>query len=141
MNIAKKILLGGALLSMAGCINPNDGSIADKHPITFEKPVPAGAPSQETLKAALIKNFAERYHEGATIKDVWVGPVRWAKILIPWSGFDYFTCAQYTQKNQYGSYMRPTRALFTYRDYKDGRGFVPSIEKDEDSGAWEQYCL
>ena len=141
MNITKVSLLGAALLPLAACINPNDGTIADKHPITFEKPLPAGAPSQEVLKAALILEFAQSFHEGATIKDVWVGPVRYAKILLPWPYVDYFTCATYTQKNRYGSYMAPTHALFTYRDYSDGRGWRPSIQKDEDTGAWEQYCL
>ena len=53
---------------------------------------------------------------------------------------DYFTCVTYTQKNKFGSYQAPKHALFTYRDYNDGRGFVPAVRKDEDKGAWQQYC-
>ena len=57
--IAAVLLAASAL---AGCMN--DGTVADKHPITFEKPNPGGGPSKAQSEAALRSWLVANVPEG-----------------------------------------------------------------------------
>lgn len=72
--IAAVLLAASAL---AGCMN--DGTVADKHPITFEKPNPGGGPSKAQSEAALRSWLVANVPEGDTAKNISVGPVRYAR--------------------------------------------------------------
>jgi len=126
-------------LTLAGCLN--DGTVADQHVITFEKPLPASHPSHGTLESATRTWVNNTFPDGGSVKNLSIGPVRYARILIPFPDTDFFTCAQFTAKNQYGTYMPPIQTLLTYRNYNDGRGFVVALAKEPGAGAYDQYCI
>ncbi len=125
-------------LTLAGCMN--EGNVADKHPITFEKPKPAGGPTQAQAEAALRNWLVASVPDGTSAKDVSVGPVRYAAILIPYP-YDYFACARFTAKNRYGTYMPPRNVLYTMRVYDQAEGWRLSLLKNPGDGAYDQYCI
>lgn len=135
----KLIAALAAALTLGACVN--DGTVADKHVITFERSLPDVHPSkaelEEGLRSWIIQNFAD----GAAAKDISLGPVRYAKLLIPFPDTDFFSCVQYTAKNQYGTFIPPVRQLTAFRNYDDGRGYVVSLVKLPGTGAYDQYCI
>lgn len=126
-------------LSLAACVN--DGTVADKHAITFEEQLPAAHPTQAQLETGLRQWIIERYADGASVRDVTLGPVRYARLLIPFPDRDFFSCVQFTAKNQYGTYMPPTRLLVMFRDYDKNGNYRVGIAKQPGTGAYDQYCL
>lgn len=128
-----------AATALSGCLN--DGSVPDKHAITFEKPVPAGGPSKAQSMAALQQWLVANVYDGSTAKDVSVGPVRYAAILFPFPEKDFFVCARFTAKNRFGTYEPPRNALMTMRVYDQAKGWEPSLVKDVGDAAYRQYCI
>jgi hypothetical protein len=124
---------------LSGCVN--DGSVPDKHPITFEQAVPAGGPSQSVAKQVLSEWLVNNYPDGGSAKDVSVGPVRFARVLYPFPDQDYFTCAVFTAKNKYGTYMPPEYVIMTMRIYKAEDGWKPALVKPNAYSAYRQYCI
>lgn len=127
-----------AAFTLSACVN--DGTVADKHAITFEEQLPAAHPSQAQLDAGLRRWIIEHYADGASARDISLGPVRYARLLIPFPDRDFFSCVQFTAKNQYGTYMPPSRLLLAFRDYNDGQGYKVSLAKQPGTGAYDQYC-
>lgn len=128
-----------AVSALAGCIN--DGTVADKHPITFEKPNPGGGPSKAQSEAALRSWLVANVPEGDTAKNISVGPVRYAAILWPFPEKDFFVCARYTAKNQYGTFEPPRNVLMTMRVYDASKGWQTALVKDETFDGYRQYCI
>ena len=128
-----------AATALSGCLN--DGSVPDKHAITFEKPVPAGGPSKAQSMAALRQWLVANVPEGDAAKDVSVGPVRYAAVLWPFPEKDFFVCARFTAKNRFGTYEPPQNALMTMRVYDPAKGWEPALVKGVEHDAYRQYCI
>lgn len=136
----KKLFAATAIATaLAGCMN--DGTVADQHAITFEEQVPAGGPTQAQALAALERWIVATYPDGAAARDVSVGPVRYAKVILIPPQSDFFVCVQFTAKNDYGTYMPPERALMTMRVYDPAEGWKASLVKWPEDGAYRQYCI
>ena len=128
-----------AAFALSGCLN--DGSVPDKHAITFEKPVPEGGPSQVQALAALRGWLVANTPEGDTAKGLSVGPVRYAAVLWPFPEKDFFVCARFTAKNQYGIYQPPENAIMTVRVYDAAKGWQTALLKGPEHDAYRQYCI
>ena len=126
-------------MAVSGCMN--EGNVPDKHAITFEKPKPAGGPSQAQAKQALENWLVQSVPDGATAKDVSVGPIRYAALFSPFPEKDFFACARYTAKNQYGTYMPPQNIIFAMRVYEPAEGWKVSYLKFPDDSNYRQYCI
>ena len=131
-------LLLSAALALAGC---NDGTVPDKHLITFERPKPDGGPTQEQALAALKTWLVHSVPDGPTAKGVTVGPVRYAAILFPFPEKDFFVCGRYTAKNKFGTYLPPQDIIMTMRVYNPADGWKASLVKQNTEAAYRQYCM
>ena len=125
-----------ACFGLSGCIN--DGTVADQHAITFERPLPAAHPSRASIERAVALWMNESFYEADTIKNKGIGPVRYAALLIPFPKKDFFVCTRFTAKNQYGTYTPPQTRLLLLRDY--GKGLRVGLAKAPGTGEYDQYC-
>ena len=116
-----------AVAALTGCLN--DGSVPDKHAITFEKPVPAGGPSKARSIPALQQRLVANVPEGGTAKEVSVTPVRYAAVLWPFPEKDFFVCARRFAKNRFGTYEQPQNALMTIWANDQAKGWEPALVK------------
>ena len=133
------LLAGVAAIILSGCLN--QGNVADKHPITFETPKPAGGPTQEQALHALKTWLTNHVPDGASAKDVSVGPVRYAALLFPFPEKDFFVCARFTAKNRFGTYLPPQDVIMSMRIYKAAEGYTSSLVRLPDHVAYRQYCI
>lgn len=124
-------------LGLGACVN--DGTVADKHPITFEKPLPAMHPSSSEISSAVVNWQQANFYEASAILGSTFGPVRYAALIIPSPKKDFFVCARFTAKNQYGTYTPPQSWLLLLRDY--GQGLSVGLAKQPGSGQYDQYCV
>ncbi|MFP3387125.1 hypothetical protein, partial [Tritonibacter sp. SIMBA_163] len=69
--------------------------------------------------------------EGKTAKGVSDGTVRYGASLWPVPEKDYFVCARYTAKSQYGTYETPRNVLLPMRVYDAAKGWQAALLKDE----------
>ena len=129
---------GIAATLLAGCMN--DGTVADQHAVTFESAAPSGGPTQAQARAALDRWLIANVPDGANARDVSVGPVRYAKVILIPPQDDFFVCATFTAKNQFGTYMPPEIILMTMRVYNPAEGWAASLIKTPVDGAYRQYC-
>lgn len=135
----KASLVGLAVAGLSACMN--DGTVADQHPVTFEQEVPPGGPSEAQALEALRHWLVGSVPDGASARDVSVGPVRYATIITIPPQRDYFVCAEFTAKNEFGTYMPPERVLMTMRVYNPAEGWRTSLIKRPEDGAYRQYCI
>ena len=137
MTLPKRLTTAfSALLALAGCIN--DGTVADQHAITFEKPLPAVHPSRASIETAVRLWHAESFYDAPSIRDKGIGPVRYAALLIPFPKKDFFVCTRLTAKNRFGTYTPPQTWLLLLRDY--GQGLRVGLDKAPGTGEYDQYC-
>ena len=129
-----------AALALSGCIN--EGNVPDQHPITFEKPKPAGGPSPAQARQALQNWLVANVPDGSSVKDISIGPIRYAQLFVPF-GFetDYFACARYTAKNQFGTYTPPRDVIFGMRVYEASKGWEVMYHKTAENENYRQYCI
>ena len=136
MTIFRKISAVIALGVLSAC---NSGDVADKHAITFEKPITGTPPTPSEAEEALRQFLIVNYPDGAAAKDVSLGPIRNASLLLPFPELYYFSCVQYTAKNQYGTYMPPTQILVAFTNPRNEGWFIP-FSREPGRGAYNQYC-
>lgn len=129
---------GLAVAMLAGCMN--DGTVADQHAVTFERAAPTDGPTTAQARAALDRWLIANVPDGAAARDVSVGPVRYAKIILFPPQDDFFVCATFTAKNAFGTYMPPEVILMTMRVYNPAEGWSASLIKTPVDGAYRQYC-
>ncbi|WP_171182153.1 hypothetical protein [Ruegeria sp. HKCCD8929] len=138
MTIKRSFVVLVAAASLAAC---NDGTVPDKHAITFESQVPAGGPSRVQAEAALKRWLLHNVPDGPSARDITVGPVRYASVLFPFPEKDYFVCARFTAKNRFGTYEPPQEVIMTTRVYEPAEGWAPSLVKGRRDASYRQYCI
>ena len=140
MNLFPSFAVTGlAALFLSGCIN--QGDVPDKHAITFEQPKPAGGPDQAQARRALQNWLVANVPDGSTAKDITIGPIRYAALVLPFPERDFFACARFTAKNQFGTYTPPQSVLFSMRVYKAAEGWQVALMKSSDDADYRQYCI